>query len=450
MNIYSVSILCFSFGVLLIAVLVLVKRKDIISIRFALFSVSVCGWGFPSSAWFSQIYSPETGLMLLRIAHGFSVFIPITWLHFVFAFTGKKEPLKYFYSTNYAISALLLLLSPTPLFIKGVHPIMGFKYFTIAGPFYHIYTMSFFTYVPYAFYYLMSAYRSSKGYIREQLKFFIIGTIIGFSSGGTAFFPVYHIPFIFLGFSLMPLYPIFMGIALIRYGLFDVQQIADAFQREKLTTLGLLTASINHEIRNPLYAAQSVLQNFKEGIKKSPEEVTDKVLSQINRALDVINKLNRFAKPNQNTITSQASISEAIQSVLDLISYEFELGKIKINNQIQKGPPNIRADQRQLEEILFNLIVNACHAMPNGGELVIASEAKQSHTFQITIQDTGTGISPEQAKHLFEPFYTTKGEKGTGLGLYVTKQLVERNGGKISVSSKPNQGTLFTLEFKTA
>ena len=124
----------------------------------------------------------------------------------------------------------------------------------------------------------------------------------------------------------------------------------------------------------------------------------------------------------------------------------------------------IQADQRQLEEILFNLIVNACHAMEKGGELVIVSEAKQFQTgllcrpaeisrnddwIKITITDTGTGISSEQAKHLFEPFYTTKGEKGTGLGLYITKQLVERNSGKISVQSKEGKGTIFILEFRT-
>ena len=66
----------------------------------------------------------------------------------------------------------------------------------------------------------------------------------------------------------------------------------------------------------------------------------------------------------------------------------------------------------------------------------------------IEIADTGTGISPEQAKHLFEPFHTTKGEKGTGLGLYITKQLVERNGGKILVRSEAGKGTRFTLQFK--
>ncbi len=456
MNIYSTSLLCFSFGVLLIAVLALIKRKDIVSMRFALFSVSVCGWGFPSSAWFSQIYSPETGLVLMRIAHAFGVFIPISWLHFVFTFTEKKEPIKYFYFINYMISSLLLLFSPTSLFIKGLHPIMGFKYYTSYGLFYHIYSALFFIYVPCAFYYLVSAYRVSTGYIRGQLKFLIIGTVIGFFSGGTAFLPVYSIPFIFLGFSLMPLYPIFMGIALIRYGLFDVQQIADAFQREKLATIGLIASSINHEIRNPLYGARSVLESYlemkKEGLPQTdPDLVTEKALKQINRALDVITKLNRFAKPASDpvAINSQASIQEAIKNVLDLVSYEFELDRIHINNDLDSNLPDIQADQRQLEEILFNLIVNACHAMKGkeSGTLEIKGQGtKDKVTIEIT--DTGAGIPPEQAKHLFEPFHTTKGDKGTGLGLYITKQLVEQNGGKVTVNSTDGKGTTFILEFK--
>ena len=479
MNIYSFSILCFSFGVLLIAILALVKRKDVVSMRFALFSVSVCGWGFPSSAWFSQIYSPETSLILMRIAHAFGVFIPISWLHFVFTFTGKKEPVKYFYFINYVISFLLLLLTPTPLFIQGLHSIMGFKYFTSYGLFYHIYSMFFFIYVPYAFYYLIKAYLVSTRYVREQLKFFIIGTVIGFFSGGTAFLPVYNIPFIFLGFSLMPLYPIFMGIALIRYGLFDVEQMIQAFHREKLATIGLLAASVNHEIRNPLYAAQNILdsyiENEKEGLElKNPIEISKKAKTQIARALEVITKLNRFAKPISETIelNSQASVPEAIQNVFDLISYEFSLDKIKVTNQIPSDLPLIKADQRQLEEILFNLIVNACYAMKESqetedtrqeGVLTISCHSRESGNLdprlkhsgmtgkiQIIIQDTGSGISKDQMKHLFEPFHTTKGDKGTGLGLYITKQLVERNDGKISVKSEAGKGTNFILEFRTS
>ncbi len=179
---------------------------------------------------------------------------------------------------------------------------------------------------------------------------------------------------------------------------------------------------------------------------KEPKEVSQKALKQVTRALDVITKLNRFAKPasDESRAMSHASIPEAIQNVLDLVSYEFKLDKIHIKDNIPKDLPNVQADQRQLEEILFNLIVNACYAMSAGGELTINSKLGTDKVI-LEIKDSGTGISPEQAKHLFEPFHTTKGDKGTGLGLYITKQLVERNGGKIEVSTNGRRGSVFTI-----
>src|SRR3989338_4885206 len=100
----------------------------------------------------------------------------------------------------------------------------------------------------------------------------------------------------------MPLYPFIAAYFMIRHRLFDVEQVAQAFQREKLATIGLLASSINHEIRNPLYAAKGLLDNYvemtKEGLReKSPLEIAERTSAQITRALDVITKLNRFAKP---------------------------------------------------------------------------------------------------------------------------------------------------------
>ena len=202
------------------------------------------------------------------------------------------------------------------------------------------------------------------------------------------------------------------------------------------------------------------------------------------RALRVIQNLNRFAKPT-NTVTGLsgrsvpdvASIPEALKNVLDLVSHEFELDRITIKNEIPNNLPPVSIDPHQLEEVLFNLIVNAAQAMrEKDGELVIAGKVigggrasvipaifkresrnsgspiktfgDDSKNITLTIQDTGSGIPQNQMKHLFEPFRTTKGDKGTGLGLYITKQIIERSGGRISVNSQEEKGTVFTLEFK--
>ena len=109
---------------------------------------------------------------------------------------------------------------------------------------------------------------------------------------------------------------------------------------------------------------------------------------------------------------------------------------------------SVMVNRRHMEEILFNLMINACHAMgEHGGEIRIKAE-KVNGSISVDVEDNGPGISKENILRIFEPFYSTKCEKGSGLGLYITKQLVERNGGKITVKSKLGQGTTFRLEFK--
>ena len=476
MNPYNFSVLFFAFGTLFVGTSILLKQRDRVAVSFIVFSVFVVFWGIGYSLLVSETSSYKFALFVSRISNASAVFISITWIHFVFVFLNidaqRKKLLLFLYSVGFCIVAF----SFSRWFIPFVSPNedLGFNWYTKPGPIFMIFTLFFFSTVPYGFFEMMRALKNVSGENLIQLKALIFATFFGFVGGSFTFLPVYGISIPQYGIFLMPLYPLIMAYAMIRHRLFDIEQIAQAFQREKLATIGLLAASVNHEIRNPLYAAQGLLETYleskREGIgQKDPEIVSEKALNQIRRALDVITKLNRFAKPVSETNVQdlKASIQVAIQTVLDLVSYEFELDKIKIVNQIDSSFPFIRADQRQLEEILFNLIVNACYVMSATQRSSAAPQAKKADPsfggkegvleikgmkdegrVRIEIKDTGTGISSEQAKHLFEPFHTTKGEKGTGLGLYITKQLVERNGGKIMVESKEGQGTIFKLEFK--
>ena len=458
MNPLSLSVLLFSFGVFLIAVFSFAKRKDGIAVRFSLFSVSVCGWGFLYSLWTSQNYSPEVRLLLIRISEIFAVFIPITWLHFVLEFIGKKEPVKYFYRVNYAFAIFLAALCPTPLFFTGIHPVAIFGYYKTAGPAFYLFLALFLILVPYAFYHLVQAYRAAVEHRREQLKWVILGWLISFIAGTTTFFPVYNITAPCVLLLAMPLYPVFIGIALIRYGLFDLHQIANAFHRDKLAAIGTLATSINHEIRNPLYVirgmAESHLVNLKEGVYASKEEainkaneILSKTMEHSQRAMDIMKRFSEFAKQGakEKFEREETHLSETLEDVLPLVGHELELDKIKLVKNIPETLPPIHADRRQIEEIFFNLIVNACQAMKNGGEIEISAERQNGH-INVSVKDTGPGIPSDELPKIFEPFYTTK-ESGTGLGLYITKQLVERNHGRISLESKLNEGTCFLLSF---
>ena len=145
------------------------------------------------------------------------------------------------------------------------------------------------------------------------------------------------------------------------------------------------------------------------------------------------------------------AIEKEVDEVLALVGYELKLEKIEVEKRIQGGLPNILVDRKQFQEVLFNLLRNAGQAIGEKGKITI--DAKREHgRVIIDIQDTGAGIQEDKIKELFNPFFTTKEPgKGTGLGLFIVRQVVEKNGGRIHLKeTKVGEGTTFTLEFPIA
>ena len=174
---------------------------------------------------------------------------------------------------------------------------------------------------------------------------------------------------------------------------------------------------------------------------------SEKAIVQIDRALEIMRRLSDFAKPGGGGAQGEkVGVGELFTKVLELVNSQFVFSKIRLVKEIDEGLV-ISGVKKQLEEILFNLILNACQAMPKGGDLFLGAE-RRDRVVRIEIRDSGTGISSADQKRIFEPFHTTKGREGTGLGLYITKQLAERNGGKIWFETT-QQGTSFFLEFKS-
>jgi signal transduction histidine kinase len=450
-NIYSISVFMFSSGVLLNAILIWVKRGDRIAIRFLLYSFSICVWGFLFSIWINQDQTRETTLWLSRLSHLGAAFIPITFFHFMNEFLGKKEPFKYCYFLGYSYTSVLSVLSVTPIFIPRLHSILEFEFYTSAGPAYHFFTLFFALLVPYAIGQLICEYRKSSGVVREQLRYLLIGTVVGFFSGSGTFLPIYHIPFPLYGLVLMPIYPLLTGIALIKYGLFDERQLVDAFQREKLAAIGTMAASLNHELRNPLYIAKGKIESQIDAINHGFATCDSKnyavlsiALDQLTRAMDIIQRFSDFAKPQMRGQREWVVLKDIFNEVVHLVANEFEMKNIQLIHQ-SENKLTVFANRRQLEEIFFNLIINACHAMEKKGGRLSLNVYQPNGKVIVEISDTGMGIPKDNQKRIFEPFYSTKAENGSGLGLFITKQLVERNGGKISVKSKLGEGTKFTL-----
>jgi len=460
-DIISFSTFAFAFSVILVAVLAFFKRRDLMALRFLTFSFIVMFWGVFFALGIRQLtYGYTTLLIFWRLCHAAAVFIPSTWVHFILAFLSRKEPFRNFLFIQYALSFLLLLISPTDLLVPELHSVGEHILFPGASLGYHIFAINFFIVVAYGFFILVSHFFRSQGDSREQTKYLLIGSGIGFFCGGVSFLLVYGIPFPLIVFITMPLYPFFVGFALIRHGLFNVDEIVKAAQKEKLAALGVLSASINHEIKSPLYVVKELIQmNLKE--LETPGSKAEELVAkgkdhlgraarQIDRIYDTIKRLSNFAKQGvQNQPQMQpVSVREVLDTVEDLVRYDFSIHNIKLIREIEKDAEEVLSDARYLEEILFNLIVNAGQALSasrEGGEIIVKA-CREDSKYVLSVADNGPSIPKEKLDQIFEPFYTTKKE-GSGLGLYITKQLVERLNGKIEVQSNSTGGTSFTFKF---
>ncbi|NQU94843.1 MAG: GAF domain-containing protein [Candidatus Omnitrophica bacterium] len=235
---------------------------------------------------------------------------------------------------------------------------------------------------------------------------------------------------------------------------------AEAAQKEKMAVIGTLSAGINHEICNPLGIArgqcEAFLLNIKDGLYKDKSQgellekaqnIMGKVIHETDRATAITKRLSSFAKPSKGIISANINVKDEIDEVLALVGYELKLDKVDIVKDIEESLPLLTGDKKQIQEVFFNLIRNAAQAINERGKITIKARQADDKIF-IDIEDTGHGIPENKLEQIFNPFYTTKDPgKGTGLGLFIVRQVVERNHGKISVKSKVGEGTTFTLEF---
>lgn len=239
---------------------------------------------------------------------------------------------------------------------------------------------------------------------------------------------------------------------------------AEAAQREKMAVIGTLAAGINHEICNPLGIVRGqcemFLLNNRDGFyagKTADEllqissDIMTKVIKETDRATAITKKLSGFAKPSKVIDLDTVMVEKELDEVRALIGHELELDNITIEKKFPENFPAITADRKQIQEVLFNIIRNAAQAMDKKeGHVLVSGVCENSHVI-IKISDNGSGIPPEKIGQIFNPFYTTKAPgKGTGLGLFIVRQVVERNKGSIAVESEMGAGTTFTLKFPVA
>src|SRR3984957_11027369 len=230
-----------------------------------------------------------------------------------------------------------------------------------------------------------------------------------------------------------------------------LQQKDRTLQAERVAAWRELARRLAHELKNPLFPLQVTVENLVRAKQKSPEmfeevfqEGTTTLLAEINNLKTIIARFSEFsAMPQPQRQPTQ--LNDVVGSVLRVFHAQLqEKNQIAVRTELAENLPEISADPDMLHRALQNLVLNAIDAMPQGGELTIRTQTLDSRV-ELSVSDTGSGLTQEECGRLFTPYYTTK-QHGTGLGLAIVQSVVSDHGGKISVESTKEKGTTFRIE----
>ena len=230
-----------------------------------------------------------------------------------------------------------------------------------------------------------------------------------------------------------------------------------------------MATGIAHEINNPLQIMKSeqtlidtILEDLKEKgeIKESEdlkeiEDSIDQIKLQIDRCSKITHAVLKFGRESK-VVSTDVDLGVFIPEVISMVENKATVEGITVTQEISKDISPIQGDPGQLQQVLINLFNNAIDAIverhgSEGGELAVGADQKEDGKVQISVKDNGTGISPENLKKVFSPFFTTKPVgKGTGLGLSVCYGIIDSMGGVMEVSSQKGAGTTFTIDLPAA
>lgn len=215
--------------------------------------------------------------------------------------------------------------------------------------------------------------------------------------------------------------------------------------QERINALGRAAAQVAHEVKNPLAGLllyslhlKSKAANFSE----SETHLVDKIVDTINHLNRRVEQILGFARPFNLKLT-RANINQVVNDVLELLQPQLTANKVEVRLSLNQHASDAIFDDASMRGTLMNLILNAIEAMPDGGTLSVTTD-RVSDALRVEVVDTGRGIGAEEAKKIFEPFYTTK-THGLGLGMPYARKMIEQHGGTISLSSGLGEGTTVSI-----
>ena len=215
---------------------------------------------------------------------------------------------------------------------------------------------------------------------------------------------------------------------------------------EQLASVGRLAAGVAHEINNPLVGVLAFAEMLreKENMDEQDREDLEVIVRETKRVRDIVRGLLDFARETPS-VKTDLNINDVIRATLRLLGKRDAFQGIYIVEDLHENLPLIHGDKNQLQQVIMNLVLNACEAMPQGGTLLLSSASSGEHV-AVQVSDTGCGIPAENLDKIFEPFFTTKSVgKGTGLGLAVSYGIVQQHGGSLEVHSEVGRGATFRI-----
>lgn len=233
------------------------------------------------------------------------------------------------------------------------------------------------------------------------------------------------------------------------------EAIAKTEHSNKMATVGRLAAGVAHEINNPLAIINEKAGLMEDVLEQAGDLRQQKekflnllggIFDSVNRCRKITHRLLGFSR-RVDTGRDVIDMNDTIKEVIGFIEKEVLYRNIRLELNLKKDLPRIETDKGLLQQVFLNIINNAIDAVHEGGLIEVSSNAIGNEVVRVSISDSGSGISKDNIKHIFEPFYTTKEkDKGTGLGLSISYGIVHRLGGSILVESEVNKGTTFIVE----
>jgi C4-dicarboxylate-specific signal transduction histidine kinase len=221
----------------------------------------------------------------------------------------------------------------------------------------------------------------------------------------------------------------------------------------RVMTMGELTASIAHEVNQPLGAMVTSAGSCALWLGAQPPDIEnaqralERIVNDGRRAGEIIKRIRAMMK-RQAPRKSSLDINDVILEVIALAQHELRCNDVLLETQLSEDLPLVQGDKVQLQQVLLNLIVNAIEAMSGivqrRRELTIVSATDKAHAVRIEVRDSGTGLDPERATQVFEPFFTTKSE-GLGIGLSISRSIVEAHGGRLTAGANTPYGAVFCI-----